>query len=78
MVEVSEMGRFAQHDPGFGGRRRSRNSRIALDFDEPRRRRRHQWIDEEGREDEGEDWWLDLDEDEWIRRDDDKDDFGRD
>ncbi len=56
------MGRFAQHDPGFGDRRRSRNSRIALDFDEPRRRRRDQWIAEEDNEDEGEDWWLDLDE----------------
>ncbi len=75
MVEVSEMGRFAQHDPGFGGRRSNRTSRpTALDFDEPQR----WWIDEEDREDEGEDWWLDLDEDEWIRRDDESDDFGRD
>ena len=78
MVEVGEMGRFAQHDSGFGRRMRSRKSRIALDFDEPRPRRRPWWIDEEDRVDEGEDWWLDLDEDEWIRRDDDRDDFGRD
>ncbi len=79
MVEVSEMGRFAQHDPGFGGRMRTRNSRpTALEFDEPRRRRRRRWKYEEGREDEGEDWWLDLDEDEWIHRDDDLDEFGRD
>ena len=73
------MGRFEQDDPGFGGRMRNRNSRFtALDFDEPRRRRRRWWVDEEDREDEGEDWWLDLDEDEWISRDDDRDDFGRD
>ena len=79
MVEVSEMGRFAQDDPGFGGRMRTRNGRpTALDFDKPQIRRRRRWIDEEGREDEGEDWWLDLDEDEWIRRDDESDDFGRD
>ncbi len=79
VVEVSEMGRFAQHDPGFGGRRRNRTSRrTALDFDEPQLRRRRWWIDEEDREDEGEDWWLDLDEDEWIGGDDDRDDFGGD
>ncbi len=73
------MGRFAQDDPSFGGRMRTRNSRpTALDFDKPQIRRRRRWIDEEDRENEGEDWWLDLDEDEWIRGDDDRDDFGRD
>ncbi len=70
------MGRFAQHDSGFGRRRRRRDDKsTALDFDEPRRRRRRQ-RDEDDWADEDEDWWLDLDEDEWIRRDD-HDDFGR-
>ncbi len=71
------MGRFAQHDSAFGGRRRRRHDKqTAFDFDEPRRPRRRQ-RDEDDWTDEDEDWWLDRDDDEWIHTDD-HDDFGRD
>ncbi len=80
MVEVSEMGDFAQNGPA-SRRRKQRNwedNPAELDFEPRRRRRRRRKAQRDPWEDEGQeddDWMLDLEDD--RRGENDLGEFGR-